>query len=184
MYQMTLNIFLFTSFFNPCATPFSYSTPAAPPSPDMSSIFTRISSSSCAIVLLLLAVAPRAGPSLVVLGCLALLLLGSSDCCSCWDPVSASEDVNRFEELGENTGLLVDMELAEGLVVLEVGGESAAAPNRRVAIDAGTRLMAIGEVLALKVEFPILISQSKVESVSIKNEHRPPGSKGPTDGES
>jgi len=98
--------------------------------------------------LLLLVVAPWAGLSPVVLDCLALLLLGSSGCCAFWDRVSGSDDANR-REFDVNDGYVADMELGEGLVMLEVDGAGAAVPERRasVVIDAGIRLMAIGEVL-------------------------------------
>lgn len=49
---MTRNMFDFTPRLRPSALPSSYSTPEAPPSPEMPSILRRISSSSWAIVFL------------------------------------------------------------------------------------------------------------------------------------
>lgn len=63
--QMTLNMFSLTPLFSPSAFPFSYSTPAEPPPPDMPSILSLSSSSNSAIVFFRFAGAVSAFPGRV-----------------------------------------------------------------------------------------------------------------------
>ncbi|TDZ37308.1 hypothetical protein C8035_v006973 [Colletotrichum spinosum] len=92
---MTRNMFDLTPLFNPSALPFSYSTPEAPPSPDMASSFDRNSSSNSAIVFFFVFVMPESFASLcdgwAELGVLSLF--DGDDLVENWAEASATAGV-------------------------------------------------------------------------------------------